>query len=113
MRLINQSKNTILAEDVFIAKTFFSRIKGLLGRKNFLPGQALILNHCNCVHTFFMHFPIDLLFLDKDYKVIEALSEFKPNQISRIYWHANKVIELPAGVIIATGTIKNELIQIL
>lgn len=112
MRLINETKNTALAEDVFIANTPFKRIKGLLGKKVFPCGQAIILEPCNCVHTFFMHFSIDVLFVDKNYRVIKALPSLHPNKISRIYWHAHKVIELPAGVIIATGTSESDLVKI-
>ena len=112
MRLINQTKNTVLAEDVFIAKSSFTRIKGLLGRRNFACGQALILDPCNFIHTFFMHFPIDALFVDKNYKVLGTLDNIKPNRLSRIYWSSSKVIELPAGVIKSTNTQKDDLIQI-
>jgi hypothetical protein len=113
MRLINQTKNIILAEDVFIARTIFTRIKGLLGRRTFLPGQALILAPCSSVHTFFMHFPIDVLFIDKDYKVVQALSLLNPNRISRTYWHSSKVIELPAGRLGVTNTEIGDKLQLL
>jgi len=113
MRLINQTQNVILAEDVFIAKTFFTRIKGLLGRKVFLPNQAIILDPCNSVHTFFMHFPIDILFVDKDYKVIDTLPNFSPNRISRTYWNSKKVIELPAGKLNISNTKPADQLQLL
>jgi len=112
MRLINQTKNTVLAEDVFIAKTPFTRIKGLLGRKNFTSGQALILDPCNSIHTFFMHFPIDVLFVDKNYKVLKSLSDFNPNKISCIYWSSRKVIELPSGSLKLTNTQAQDQIQL-
>ena len=113
VRLINQTKNTILAQDVFIANTPFKRIKGLLGRKVFLSGQAIILEPCNSVHTFFMRFPIDILFVDKNYKVIQAIPKFNPNRISRIYWHSSKVIELPAGRLVLTNTQVKDQLQLL
>ena len=97
MRLINKTKNIILAEDVFMANTLFRRIKGLLGVKKFLPNQAIILEPCNSVHTFFMHFSIDVIFADRNYKVIKVLSKLSPNRITPIYWHSSKVIELSAG----------------
>jgi len=108
MRLINQTQNTILAEDVFIADTVFKRAKGLLGKKEFLSGQALILKPCNSVHTFFMRFPIDLLFVDNHYKVIKALPGVLPNRISCIFWKAHLVIELPCGVLKLTKTRNND-----
>ena len=113
MRLINQTKNTVLAEDVFIADTPFKRIKGLLGKKVFLPNQAIILAPCNSVHTFFMRFAIDILFVDKDYRVVKALPELDPNRISRIYWHASRVIELPAGSLNFTNTQAKDQLQLL
>lgn len=113
MRLINQTKNTVLAEDVFIAGTPFKRIKGLLGKKIFLPNQAIILEPCNSVHTFFMHFAIDILFVDKDYKVVKVLSGLAPNRITPIYWHSSRVIELPAGRLSLTSTQAKDQLQLL
>jgi uncharacterized protein len=113
MRLTNRTKNTVLAENVFIANTPFKRIKGLLGQKVFLPNQALILDHCNSVHTFFMRFPIDVLFVDQDYKVICILPNLNPNRISPIYWHSSKVIELPAGKLEATNTKVQDHLQLI
>ncbi|MFA5092486.1 MAG: DUF192 domain-containing protein [Candidatus Omnitrophota bacterium] len=113
MPLINFTKNIVLAQDVFIAKTILARARGLLGRKIFSPQQALILDSCNSVHTFFMHFPIDIIFVDKNYKVIKLISNFKPNRISKICWHASKVIELPSGVLNATKTQLHDQLQVL
>jgi len=104
MRLINQTQNTVLAEDIFIADTLLKRVKGLLGKKEFLPGQALILEACNSVHTFFMRFPIDLLFVDNNYRIIKALPGLVPNRISRIFWKSRLVIELPCGILKLTKT---------
>ena len=104
MRLINKTKNSILAEDVSMANTLFSRIKGLLGRENLLPKQGIILEPCNSIHTFFMRFTIDVIFVDKNNKIIKTLSRFAPNRISPIYWHSQKVIELPAGTLDASQT---------
>jgi len=113
MRLINQSKNVVLAENVVLANSFFKRIKGLLGRKDFLSDQAIILDPCNSVHTFFMHFTIDVLFVDKDYRVVEILPQLGPNRISRIYWHSSRVIELSAGRLSLTNTQAQDQLQLI
>lgn len=99
MRLINQTKNIVIAQEVLIANTPIKRIKGLLGRKFLSVGQALILDPCNSVHTFFMLFSIDLIFVDKDNKVIKIMQNLNPNRITGIYWDSRRVIELPSGSI--------------
>lgn len=104
MRLINNTKGVVLAEDVFVARSLFHRIKGLIGRKLLLPGQGIILEPCNSIHTFFMRFPIDVLFVNREYRIIELIPDFCPNRISLIYWRSAKVIELPAGKIKSTNT---------
>jgi uncharacterized protein len=111
MRLINQTRNTILAEDLLVADTIFKRLKGLLGRKYLKSGEALLLRPCNSVHTFFMRFPIDILFVDKNNKVIAALSSLAPFRLSRIYLASCLTIELPAGTINSTNTHSGDLIQ--
>ena len=113
MRLINQTKNTVLAEDLLICASFFQRSKGLLGRKGLLPGQAMLLSPCNSVHTFFMQFDIDVLFVDKDYRVIRAISVLKPNRITPIYWRSAKIIELPAGKLNLANTQPNDQLQLI
>lgn len=99
MKIINQSKNTILADNAVIASTPLARMRGLLGRKVFAAGEAIVLKPCNSIHTFFMAFAIDVLFLGKDNKVKKIISVMKPFCISGIYFSADFAIELPAGTI--------------
>ncbi|MDD5119827.1 MAG: DUF192 domain-containing protein [Candidatus Omnitrophica bacterium] len=113
MRLINTTKNTVLAENVFLANKSLSRIKGLLGKKVFLPDQAIILDPCNSVHTFFMHFAIDVIFVDRNYKVVKILPKLSPNRITSVYWHSSKVIELPAGSLSLTNTQDQDQLQLI
>ena len=104
MRIINRTKNTILAEEVIVADTVFKRIKGLLGKKEFKKAQALILKPCNSIHTFFMRFPIDVLFVDKNHKVIKAATNLPPFRLTRIYFNAQFAVELPFDTIKSTAT---------
>ncbi len=104
MRLINQTKNAILSEDLSVANTPFARIKGLLGKKSLGHGQALLIKPCNSIHTFFMNFPIDVIFIDKNNRVVKTISSLKPYRLSAIYFKAYSVIELPVGVIQSTDT---------
>lgn len=103
MKLINKTKGTVLANDVILARTFFTRIKGLLGKKDFPQGEALVLEPCNSIHTFFLRFAIDVIFVDSDNKIISARS-YRPWRMSPIFSRAKFALELPSGVILASLT---------
>ena len=113
MEIINKTKNTLLAKDIVIANTPFKRMKGLLGKKEFREGQALILKPCNSVHTFFLRFAIDVIFVDKHSKVIEAISCLKPFHLTRVHWLSALAIELPAGIILSSHTQEGDLLAII
>jgi len=112
MEIINKTKNTLLAKDIVIANTPFKRMKGLLGKKDFKAGQALILKPCNSIHTFFLRFAIDVIFVDKDNKIIEAISRLKPFCFTPIFWLSSLVIELPAGIIQSSSTYNGDTLTI-
>lgn len=111
MRLINQSKNIILAENIILADTPFKRMKGLLGRKDFPPGQALIIKPCNAIHTFFMRFPIDVLFVGSNNQVLSAISSLKPSRLTPIYFQASYVVELPSGTLQNSAATQGDLLS--
>ncbi|MCM8763315.1 MAG: DUF192 domain-containing protein [Candidatus Omnitrophica bacterium] len=109
MRIVNLTRNTIIAEKAEIANTFLKRLVGLLGRKKFKAGEALIFKNVSCVHTFGMRFAIDVLFVNRKGMVVAALPNLKPFRISGIYPFCN-VIELPVGTIQKTKTQKGDLL---
>ena len=104
MKAINQTRQKVLAENVVIADTTCRRMKGLLGRRSLLPTEALLIKPCNQVHTFFMRFPIDILFVNKENRVIKAVSSLKPFRITPLYFSASFALELPAGSIQSSST---------
>ena len=61
-----------------VARTLFARIKGLIGTKRLPPGEGLLILHCNAIHTFFMSFPIDATFLDRDDRVVKVVRNIPP-----------------------------------
>ena len=113
MKIINISKNSILADDAQIANTISRRLIGLLNRSLLDKGEALVLQPSNSIHSFFMRFTFDALFLDKSRKVIAVLPSFKPFRISRIYLKSVVTIELPEGTISTSGTQVGDHIQII
>lgn len=104
LKVVNISKNQILGRQVERADTFWLRLKGLMGRKNFPPGSGLLISPCNSIHTFFMNFPIDVIFLDSEKKVIFLREEVTPSKLVFPVKEAVQVVELPAGTISMTNT---------
>lgn len=99
MKIMNITRATTIAERIVVAENIFSRMKGLLGRKSFENGEALIIKRCRAIHMFFMLFAIDVIFIDKNFSVVGIVEKIKPFQLSPIFWKANFAIELPEGVI--------------
>jgi len=112
MKVINLRNNALLADRVVLANTFFSRLIGLLNRRSLATGEALILKPASSIHTLFMRFSIDVLFLDESGKVIAALPSLKPFRLSPLYFQSVSVIELPEKTIQLTNTQPGDTIQI-
>ena len=100
-----------MANDIVFANTPVKRLKGLLGDKGLMDGQALIIKPCNCIHTLFMSFSIDALFVDKNNKVVKALGQLSPFRFSKLYWKSKIVVELPCGKLKSTQTQHGDLLQ--
>jgi uncharacterized membrane protein (UPF0127 family) len=93
----------MLAHKAKLADSFMSRLFGLIGKRTFNSGEGLLLTPCNSIHSFFMDFKIDVLFLDKSQQVIFLLEGMPPNRISPVIKNSLWVIELPEGIIASTG----------
>ena len=112
MKIINKTKNTILAENAVIADTVFKRMKGLLARKGLKPEEALVLKPCKSIHTFFMRFPIDVVFVGQDNRIIKAIQGLAPWRLTGIYFLAQYCIELPIGTLTFSHTSSGDLLFI-
>jgi hypothetical protein len=111
MKIVNISKNTVLADKARIADTFWARLIGLLNRNCLFKGEALVLTPSNSIHSFFMRFSFDAIFVDRQKKVVAILAAFKPFRISRIYFRAYSTIELPCETIRSTHTQIGDIIE--
>ena len=104
MQAINVTRHQILADRLAVANTFLSSLKGLIGRTCLLPDEGLWICPCQSIHTLWMRFSIDVLFLDSANSVIYLVERMKPFRISRHLSRAWSVVELPAATIQLTGT---------
>lgn len=98
----------MLADQAEEASGFFTRLIGLMGRRDLPLGQGLHLLPCNSIHTFFMRIPIDALFLDAHGAVVKVFPALPPWRLTGIYPKVRSVLELPAGTLRASGTAEGD-----
>ena len=85
-----------VCERCTVAKSPLQRMRGLLGRSGLDAGEGLWLEPASSIHTWFMRFPIDAVFLDSDRVVVKVAAEMRPWRLSSRR-RARAVLELPAG----------------
>ncbi len=83
--------------EIEIAKTFFSRLRGLMGRKKLEKGRGLLLAPCNSIHMLFMRFAIDVIYLDKDFCIKKIARDVSPWIGMSVCLGAWAALELPSG----------------
>lgn len=103
-RIVNTTRGTTLATEAEQARSFLARLRGLMFRAALPSGGGLVIEPNNSVHTFWMRFPIDVVFVDRDNRVVGLALAMPPNRPYAGARRARRTIELPAGVIAATAT---------
>jgi uncharacterized membrane protein (UPF0127 family) len=98
LRVKNITRNTQIATDVELADSGPRRSQGLLGRKGLAAGEGLWIVPCEAVHTFGMQFSIDLVYIDREYRIRKIRRNVPPWRLSACL-RAHSVIELAAGSI--------------
>jgi uncharacterized membrane protein (UPF0127 family) len=111
----NRTRTTYLATQLLIARTHWSRFRGLMATdaSRFRRGQGLWIVPCHGVHTLAMRFPIDAVYLDQERIVIHIEQGLKPWRMAAIRVLANSVLELPMGTVSDTRTELGDQVDIL
>jgi len=104
VRIQNRTRGSELANQARRADTFLTRLVGLLGRSSLKPGEALLIEPCSSVHTAFMRFTIDVVYIDKARNVVKVSPNMRPFRVGGVFKPSCAVIELPKGTIEATQT---------
>jgi uncharacterized membrane protein (UPF0127 family) len=78
VQAVNETNGAVIADRVGVARGVWSRFWGLMGRRRLPEGHGLLLAPCGSVHTFFMRFPIDVLFLDREARVVKIVPSMRP-----------------------------------
>ncbi len=101
MKIINLSKTDphYTCYSAQIPKTLIKKALGLIILNNFKNFDGLLFENCKIIHSFFMSFSFDAIFLDADLKAIGLYSDFKPFRVSKYFKKAKYVLELPKGSI--------------
>ena len=108
----NTTRETTIGDRVEIAGSNVKRSKGLLGRKGLEPGEGMWIVPCEAIHTFFMRFPIDLIYLDKKSRVRKIRSAVPAWRISACL-SAHSVLELPVGTIRESKTEQGDVLEVI
>jgi len=102
--LVNDSNGNIIADSLEEANTFWKRFKGLMFTEKLAKGKALFFKPCKSIHTFFMKYPIDVIYLRKDLTIIAVDEGIAPFKIGKLNFGVDAVIEMPAGTLKQTQT---------
>jgi uncharacterized protein len=99
---IRTGQGVVLCERCELPKSAFGRMRGLLGRAGLESGGGMLIDAAPSVHMFFMRFPIDVVFLDRDWKVVGVRHDLRPWRVAGAR-RAVAALELPAGAASAAG----------
>jgi len=108
----NDTRQTPLADRLRTARSLWRRTRGLLGTRELPSGDGLLIEPCNAIHSFWMRYAFDALFLKKNGEVAHVVSRMEPNRFSRPVFSAHAVLELPAGTIEASQTQPGDRIRV-
>ena len=99
MKCKNAQTGKIIADNLEMKETFFGRLIGLLGTKSLKTGEGIVLKPCNSIHTCFMRFAIDVVFISKDFKVLRIIKNMRTWKFSPIVLKSIYTLEVAAGEI--------------
>ena len=111
LSIVNQTKKAAIAPKTRVAGSWTRRLIGLLGTTALPEGEGLWLSPCTSVHSFFMRYPIDILFLNAQHEVIHQQT-LVPWRLSKVKAKSVGVLELPAGTLLKTGTTAGDVLSL-
>lgn len=95
--LKNIDTEEIISKTVIVANHFLARLKGLMFTRELPPESSMFIYPCSGIHTFFMNYNIDVLYLDINNKILAVDEDMRPGRVGRIIKGAVAVVELPSG----------------
>ena len=108
----NVTRNRLLASRVEWSGTSSTRRRGLLGREGLEPNEGMYIVPTQWIHMFGMRFPVDVVFISAEGRVLHLHHSLQPNRFSRVVWNAEGALELPAGTLRATDTVVGDIVEV-
>lgn len=112
VRAVNRTRNTVLGDRIRVAENSLTRAVGLLGERGLEAGDGLLIDPSQGVHTWGMLFPIDVLVLDDDFNALALRPRLRPFRMTRVFFKAAAVLELPPGTLDVTSTAVGDSIEL-
>jgi uncharacterized membrane protein (UPF0127 family) len=100
----NATRQSVLGGRVAVARTHWTRLRGMLGRPAPEPGEGLLIVPCRGVHMYGMKYALDLVFLDEEGTVVHVRSDLQPGTRTGFIKGSHYALEIPTGTIEASGT---------
>ena len=112
VRVANLTRGTMVAERCRVATSLRDRTLGLLATASLAPGEGLLLERTQSIHMFFMRFPIDVIFTDRQSRVTRTVAGLRPWRV--VWWArgARDCLELPVGALSASATVAGDQLQV-
>ncbi|MDD5748350.1 MAG: DUF192 domain-containing protein [Actinomycetota bacterium] len=108
----NISNGEIIARKTRIATKTKERMRGLIGRESLAGGEAMLFPGCSQIHTFFMRFPIDVIFVGKDGLILKSYRELAPWRVTTISTQSAFALEMPPGTLQSSRTNEGDSIRL-
>jgi hypothetical protein len=111
INLIDGTGKELIAAEIIEANSFSDKLFGLITRRKLKDGEGFLIKSCSSIHTFWMRYSIDVVFLDKKNQVLAIYTDLKPFRATRFIKNACCVLELPSGTIKKTSLKEEDLIN--
>ncbi len=97
MKIAIKHRGKLLSNNILIAENFIDRLIGLMFKDKLVGSDGLMIDPCRSIHTCFMRYNLDVVFISRNNSVVKIIRDLKPWRMTWIYWRATKTLELPAG----------------
>lgn len=112
MKVLDEDTDGVIVENLKPAYSFGKRLKGLMFDKRLKSQSGVHIKPCPSIHTFFMKFPIDIIYIDKEMRIVGLEQSLDPGKFGKRFKNVHSVIELETGRILELGITVGQTLKI-